>query len=496
MVNVVTTNIYSQSPPISNPTLGQSRFSDDEDENSDSAQHPNSSIHSKILNTKKTKKSDSEALPSSLSKVMVSSLASKQSSSANNSSAFISTNTTLIQPISSTISNTISVIPQTVEKENNISEISNAYLSHANTLDNQKNKQLHFKTFNSTTNINNDDNSNTMTNNNNASGKESDQSTFLNMCPTSAVINKSTNNETNTSSSSSFQPYTTTTSVVLEPHLMNNSIQSSIIDAILPKKATRPSLKLTDLEITKNMEQINNESIKASIEILLDCKEQKLICEVMKHLMGELIKYPSECNFINNLAAILLSILDEDLSQNRFSKNYGEIQHFLEPDLEMLNSSIEGPLFVIFECLVEFTRGNSKDNNRNEDNNPFKYLVTKLAAKESQFGFLLLHYLIVSDNIFDCFVVYRDLIQATGKEIIKTLLSDLENCAVQEYYMFYYILPEVLKAFSILLHGNIDFISILLLNCDYKAMTYLISLVSRKVIKFIQPDELVSVVST
>lgn len=112
------------------------------------------------------------------------------------------------------------------------------------------------------------------------------------------------------------------------------------------------------------------------------------------------------------------------------------------PDDKDLKESITGPLFVMFRILAESIGDDQSSRNT---------LLTLLAAmgtNNSKVGYLLFYFLIVGNFMSGRMSIYRSYARVMSKEIAESLLTDLQCCAYDDVYMFFYLLPEVFNNFS------------------------------------------------
>lgn len=214
-------------------------------------------------------------------------------------------------------------------------------------------------------------------------------------------------------------------------------------------------------------------------------------------------------DIIPNLTIILSAILDEDMSQKRFPDYYlHSYTNWYQPDQRALKASIDGPLFVMFAALVRCYREKEKPKNNcsdnadkdDDDNNEsnsgghnviqLKQLLAEMATNNVRIGFLLLHYLVVTGNTFDQMAVYRDLVRCMSKDLSTALIADLETATWHDLYIFFYLIPAVMKSFPAIMVGNLDLIRMILEFGDYNSVQYLVILIQRDQLRLCKKDSL------
>ncbi|XP_046913498.2 integrator complex subunit 3 isoform X2 [Dermatophagoides farinae] len=278
---------------------------------------------------------------------------------------------------------------------------------------------------------------------------------------------------------------------------------------------------LSPQEMQEQISQINLEPIKSIIQRLYDARNRADQCAQMEELVKKLIQSNDEedeespiADILPNLTIILSAILDEDMSQKRFPDYYlHSYTSWYQPDQRALKASIDGPLFTMFAALVKchreiekpksnFSDDDDEDDNDDDETNSgghnaihLKQLVAEMATNNVRIGFLFLHYLVVTGNTFDRMAVYRDLVRCMSKDLSTALIADLETATWHDLYIFFYLIPAVMKAFPTIMVGNLDLIRMILEFGDYNSVQYLVILIQRDQLRLCKKDSLSVIIS-
>ncbi|XP_027196781.2 LOW QUALITY PROTEIN: integrator complex subunit 3 [Dermatophagoides pteronyssinus] len=285
----------------------------------------------------------------------------------------------------------------------------------------------------------------------------------------------------------------------------------------------RLSYSLSPQEMQEQINQIHLEPIKSILQRFYDARNRTDQCTQMEELVKKLTQSSSTvdedeespiADIIPNLTIILSAILDEDMSQKRFPDYYlHSYTNWYQPDQRALKASIDGPLFVMFAALVRCYREKEKPKNNcsdnadkdDDDNNEsnsgghnviqLKQLLAEMATNNVRIGFLLLHYLVVTGNTFDQMAVYRDLVRCMSKDLSTALIADLETATWHDLYIFFYLIPAVMKSFPAIMVGNLDLIRMILEFGDYNSVQYLVILIQRDQLRLCKKDSLSVIIS-
>lgn len=191
-------------------------------------------------------------------------------------------------------------------------------------------------------------------------------------------------------------------------------------------------------------------------------------------------------DFNSNLTIILLSLFEESMSIRIFPFDYSNPYSSLSsPNENEINHSISGPIFALFEAL---TNGDSDENRRLA----LKTLVCEMGTNNSRVGFFFLYYLAVKDTNGDRMLsrLYRDYVRFLGKELLSSLLFDMNNCAHHDLNMFFYLLPHIYSSFNSVLVNNTDMLSYIVAFADFNHMQFLLTQVLNDSIKIFKKESI------
>ncbi|OTF70924.1 DUF2356 domain containing protein, partial [Euroglyphus maynei] len=327
------------------------------------------------------------------------------------------------------------------------------------------------------------------------------------------IIDESSNNDDVTLIDSSI--YSSSISHHQSPYI-EHQLDYNYHDSSTPVEERLP-YSLSPQEMQEQINQIHLEPIKSILQRFYDARNRADQCVQMEELSSSNVDEDEEspiADIIPNLTIILSAILDEDMSQKRFPDYYlHSYTNWYQPDQRALKASIDGPLFTMFAALVrchregEKPKNNYNDNADEDDNDNYesncsgnnaiqlRQLLAEMATNNVRIGFLLLHYLVVTGNTSDQMAVYRDLVRCMSKDLSTALIADLETATWHDLYIFFYLIPAVMKSFPAIMVGNLDLIRMILEFGDYNSVQYLVILIQRDQLRLCKKDSLSVIIS-
>ncbi|KAL3998528.1 hypothetical protein ACH3XW_15410 [Acanthocheilonema viteae] len=227
------------------------------------------------------------------------------------------------------------------------------------------------------------------------------------------------------------------------------------------------------------------EEFREPIENLSNVKnsDNDMRCEMMQKLLSSIFDNDEllDEEQIELLSECLLLIFKKDIRNRK-----PLLEGFLDTP-EVLEEMFNQPLYVIFRnlCLTP-------------DSDATRQLLLSLIAEMcSSISYLLLFF--TSSNRRDqndtAIAAYTDLCRLLDSSLIQQIVSDLQQCHIDDYVLFAHLIPYVYEKFATEAMGSVELMKLLAHSLDGRQIADLIGEMVRENISFFRKDSFLSILS-